>query len=63
MGRSLATLDFWELMMVQMCPSEMQNLIFNMEKKVVLLDLLVVSGFCSRDLFNIKVTQASPDLG
>lgn len=50
-------------MVVQISLSEMQNFIFNMEEKVVTLDLSVVTGFCSRGLLHLKITQASPDLG
>ena len=33
-----------------------------MEEKMFALNLLVVTGFCSRGLFKFKLTQASPDL-
>lgn len=49
--------------MVQLCLFEKQNFIFNMEEKVVILDLLVATGFCFRGLFNLIITQASPELG
>lgn len=59
----LEPLDFGGLIMVQLCLFEKQNFIFNMEEKVVILDLLVETGFCFRGLFNLKITQASPELG
>lgn len=49
-------------MITHMCLSEIWNFIFNMEEKAVMLDLLVVTGFCSRGLFHLPITQASPDL-
>lgn len=48
--------------MTHMCLSEIWNFIFNMEEKAVMLDLLVVTGFCSRGLFHLPIPQASPDL-
>lgn len=49
--------------MIRMCLSEVRNFIFNIEEKAVMLDLLVVTGFGSRGLFHLQITQASPDLG
>lgn len=50
-------------MIIQKHLSEKHNFIFNMKGKVVILDVLVVTGFCSRGLFNLKITEPSPDLG